>query len=152
MFAPLHFKSMKPLLCWYPTSAVHTQLLIILQTFHSNNKPLLLLMAEILHQFIGSLSHYSYGFIHPRWCKMYIYIIYIYIYLQVQHTWKKHWHITTNMCKNKRNSFPHIFNLYTTEQKTRKPETQLSNEKNPGWLGFKGDYTTQLYRDFYKSL
>ena len=24
-------------------------------------------MAEILHQFIGSLSHYLQGFIHPRW-------------------------------------------------------------------------------------
>ena len=27
----------------------------------------LLLMAEILHQLIGSLSHYLQGFIHPRW-------------------------------------------------------------------------------------
>ena len=32
--------------------------------------PLLLLMAEILHQLIGSLSHYLYGFIHPRWCRI----------------------------------------------------------------------------------
>ena len=31
---------------------------------------LLLLMAEILHQFIGSLSRYLQGFIHPRWCKI----------------------------------------------------------------------------------
>ena len=30
----------------------------------------LLLMAEILHQFIGSLSHYLPGFIHPRWCRI----------------------------------------------------------------------------------
>ncbi len=30
----------------------------------------LLLMAEILHQLIGSLSHYLWGFIHPRWCKI----------------------------------------------------------------------------------
>ena len=29
---------------------------------------LLLLMEEILHQLIGSLSHYLQGFIHPRWC------------------------------------------------------------------------------------
>ncbi len=29
-----------------------------------------LLMAEILHQFIGSLSHYLQGFIHPRWCRI----------------------------------------------------------------------------------
>ena len=28
------------------------------------------LMAEILHQLIGSLSHYLQGFIHPRWCRI----------------------------------------------------------------------------------
>ena len=27
-------------------------------------------MEEILHQLIGSLSHYLQGFIHPRWCKI----------------------------------------------------------------------------------
>ena len=26
---------------------------------------------------------------------------------------------------------------------------QWSNEKNPGWLGYIGDYTTQLYRDYF---
>ena len=31
---------------------------------------MILLMAEILHQFIGSLSHYLQGFIHPRWLGM----------------------------------------------------------------------------------
>ena len=32
--------------------------------------------------------------------------------------------------------------------------TQLSNEKNPGWLDYEGDYTntTQLYRDYDKPL
>ena len=30
----------------------------------------ILLMAEILHQLVGSLSHYLQGFIHPRWCKI----------------------------------------------------------------------------------
>ena len=30
----------------------------------------LLLMAEILHQLIGSLSHYLQGFIHHRWCRI----------------------------------------------------------------------------------
>ena len=25
----------------------------------------------------------------------------------------------------------------------------LSNEKNLGWLGYIGDYTTQLYRDYF---
>ena len=30
----------------------------------------LLLMAEILHQLIGNLSHYLQGFIHPRWCRI----------------------------------------------------------------------------------
>ena len=29
-----------------------------------------LLMAEILHQLIGSLSHYLQGFIHPGWCRI----------------------------------------------------------------------------------
>ena len=29
-----------------------------------------LLMAEILHQLIGSLSHYFWGFLHPRWCRI----------------------------------------------------------------------------------
>ena len=29
---------------------------------------------------------------------------------------------------------------------------QMSNEKNPGWLGYIGDYTTQLYRDYNKPL
>ena len=27
-------------------------------------------MAEILHQLIGSFSHYLQGFIHPRWCRI----------------------------------------------------------------------------------
>ena len=30
----------------------------------------LLLMAEILHQLIGGLSHYLHGFIHLRWCRI----------------------------------------------------------------------------------
>ena len=30
----------------------------------------ILLMAEILHQLIASLSHYLQGFIHPRWCRI----------------------------------------------------------------------------------
>ena len=29
-----------------------------------------LLMAEILHQLVGSLSHYLQGFIHPWWCRI----------------------------------------------------------------------------------
>ena len=29
---------------------------------------------------------------------------------------------------------------------------QLSNEKNPGCLGYIGDYTTQVYRDYDKPL
>ena len=28
----------------------------------------------------------------------------------------------------------------------------MSNEKNPGCLGYKGDYTTQLYRGYNKPL
>ena len=30
----------------------------------------ILLMEEILHQLIGSVSHYLKGFIHPRWCRI----------------------------------------------------------------------------------
>ena len=30
--------------------------------------------------------------------------------------------------------------------------TQVSHEKNPGWLGRIRDYTTQLYRDYHKPL
>ena len=28
----------------------------------------------------------------------------------------------------------------------------MSNERNPGWLDYIGDYTTQLYRDYSKPL
>ncbi len=31
-------------------------------------------------------------------------------------------------------------------------QSLLSNEKKPGWLGYIGDYTTQLYRDYNKPL
>ena len=31
---------------------------------------ILLLMEEILHELICSLSHYLQGFIHPRWCRI----------------------------------------------------------------------------------
>ena len=31
---------------------------------------MLLLMAEMLHQLIGSLSYYLQGFMHPRWCRI----------------------------------------------------------------------------------
>ena len=30
--------------------------------------------------------------------------------------------------------------------------SQVSNEKTPGWLGYVGDYTIQLYRDYNKPL
>ena len=30
----------------------------------------ILLMEEILHQSIGSLSHYLQGFVHPKWCRI----------------------------------------------------------------------------------
>ena len=33
------------------------------------------------------------------------------------------------------------------------PKNQLSNEKRaPGWLGYMGDYATQVYRDYNKPL
>ena len=31
-------------------------------------------------------------------------------------------------------------------------KTNMSHEKNPGWLGYIRDYTTQLYRDYNKPL
>ena len=31
-------------------------------------------------------------------------------------------------------------------------QQHLSNEQNPGWLGYTGDYTTQLDRDYNKPL
>ena len=31
-------------------------------------------------------------------------------------------------------------------------KNKLSHEKNPGWLGYRGDYTTQLYGDYNKPL
>ena len=33
------------------------------------------LMEEILHQLIGSLSHYLQGMLHPRWCISCVYIL-----------------------------------------------------------------------------
>ena len=35
-----------------------------------SGRVVILLMAEILHQLIGSLSHYLQGFVHPRWCRI----------------------------------------------------------------------------------
>ena len=31
-------------------------------------------------------------------------------------------------------------------------DIHMSHEKNPGWLGYIGDYTTQIYRDYNKPL
>ena len=36
----------------------------------SRHMLMILLMDKILHQLIGSLSHYLQGFIHPRWCRI----------------------------------------------------------------------------------
>ena len=33
-----------------------------------------------------------------------------------------------------------------------KKASSMSNEKHPGWLGYIGDYTTQVYRDYNKPL
>ena len=41
--------------------------LTISQLLH---RPNLLLMEELLHQLIGTLSHHLQGFIHPRWCRI----------------------------------------------------------------------------------
>ena len=37
---------------------------------HNLTRWILLLMEEILHQLISSLSHYLQGFRHPRWCRI----------------------------------------------------------------------------------
>ena len=34
----------------------------------------------------------------------------------------------------------------------QKPLKDMSHEKTTGWLGYIGDYTTQLYRDYNKPL
>ena len=41
-----------------------------LGNFSQTNLGEKLLMEEILHQWIGSLSHYLQGFIHVRWCRI----------------------------------------------------------------------------------
>ena len=51
----------------------------------------MLLMEEILHQLIGSLSHYLQGFIHPRWCRISsINSIFLVWWLKNQPIWKKY--------------------------------------------------------------
>ena len=48
----------------------------------------------------------------------------------------------------------HLKMIVSKTDRTKIPggHFQLSNEKNPGWLGSIGDYTTQLYRDYKKPL
>ena len=50
--------------------------------------------------------------------------------------------------------FPRATRGITPKQftQTADPEMEMSNEKNLGWLGYTGDYTTQLYRDYNKPL
>ena len=38
--------------------------------FFESYKYIILLMGEILHQLIGSLSHHLQGFMHQRWCRI----------------------------------------------------------------------------------
>ena len=38
--------------------------------YFSSYESIILLMAEILHQLIGNLSHYLQGLIQPRWCRI----------------------------------------------------------------------------------
>ena len=51
-------------------SGTHTFLIPFLYIFRDSGLGVVLLMEEILHQLIGSLSHYLQGFIHPRWCRI----------------------------------------------------------------------------------
>ena len=48
----------------------------------------------------------------------------------------------------------HLWRLPISDHHCREEDvgSYLSNEKNPGCLGYRGDYTTQLYRDFNKPL
>ena len=39
-----------------------------------------------------------------------------------------------------------------TNSSQKSSKNHVSNEKNPGWLDYIGDYTTQLYRDYNKPL
>ncbi len=50
---------------WYEICMKIPQILNVCHKHHSSLT--ILLMEEILHQLIGSLSHYFQGFIHPRW-------------------------------------------------------------------------------------
>ena len=36
-----------------------------------------------------------------------------------------------------------------TKMGIKEGKVQVSHEKNPGWLGYIGDYTTQSYRDYF---
>ena len=42
---------------------------IYIHTLFINILCVILLMEDILHQLVGSLSHYLQGFVHPRWCR-----------------------------------------------------------------------------------
>ena len=58
--------------------------MFMLHQDHENHVIIILLMEEILHQLIGSLSHCLQGFIHPRWCRISaINSVYIYIYIYI---------------------------------------------------------------------
>ncbi len=55
--------------------------------------------------------------------------------------------LTTNGCFQNMHIF--LAQLVTTHHNLKTLcECHMSNEKNPGWLGYIGDYTTQLYRDY----
>ena len=49
------------------------------------------------------------------------------------------------------NKLDHLIECHPSENHFEQG-THLSNEKNTGWLGYIGDYTTQLYRYYNKPL
>ena len=58
---------------YFQGDIVHMQPQRFVQTAGRRNQIDLIqlrLMEQILHQLIGSLSHYLQGFIHPRWCRI----------------------------------------------------------------------------------
>jgi len=52
---------------WFLMS--HLYVHIYIHTLFINILYVILLMEDILHQLVGSLSHYLQGFVHPRWCR-----------------------------------------------------------------------------------
>ena len=69
----------------------------------------MLLMEEILHELIGSLSHYSQGFIHPGWCRISSINRMAPKNLAAKGPWKK---MVSQKKRNLSPPFPNIFQVF----------------------------------------